>query len=80
MNRKKFELNDEQLKQVTGGGQGGQELDSLEGLTHNDIENNVIINNVHYTNSWLIVQDSKGVDCYVYVRDGGGGGFLIPIS
>lgn len=79
-NKKLVELSDEELAQVSGGGQGGQELESLEGLTHNDIENNVIINGVHYTNSWCIAHDSKGRECYIYGADDRSGFFLIPLS
>ena len=79
-NKNKNALTDEQLEKVSGGGQGGQELESLDGLTHNDIENNVIINGVHYTNTWCIAYDSKHRDCYIYGADDGSGFFLIPIS
>ena len=78
--RKIRELTDEELAQVTGGGQGCQEFDSrdsLEGLTYNDIGNDIIINGVHFTNSGRVKCDSEGTMFYVYC--GGLDIILIPM-
>ena len=79
-----IELSDEELAQVSGGAQGCQEFDnpeSLDGLTYNDIGNDIIINGVHFTNSGRVSYDSEGTMFYVYVCDCGGLGIiLIPMK
>ena len=70
-----IELSDEDLAQVSGGAQGCQEFDSpdsLDGLTYNDIGNDIIVCGMHFTNSGRVKCDSEGNMYYVYECNCGG--------